>query len=124
MGAGGKFPYPKEVWSPAGGWWPYPKNWRVNTAMAFVLLFGLSVPVFIASERKMVRYSFPTSRFKCVTDRVQNLHRIAGVRFLMHFPLRLRLQVHYEKPDRPIPWRRYLGSKQEDEAAAAAKAAE
>lgn len=55
MGAGGKFPYPKEVWSPAGGWWPYPAAWRRNTVAAFGLLFALSVPIFIVSERNTVR---------------------------------------------------------------------
>lgn len=54
MGGGGRFPYPKEVWSPAGGWWPYPKAWRANTAVAFGVIIGLCIPVFIFSERKMV----------------------------------------------------------------------
>ncbi|KAL7750277.1 hypothetical protein RI367_004450 [Sorochytrium milnesiophthora] len=45
MGGGGRFPYPKWVYSPAGGWWPQPKNWKSNTAvigagMAIVLGFA------------------------------------------------------------------------------------
>lgn len=55
MGAGGKFQYPKEVWSPAGGWWAYPAKWRSNTAFAFVALAAMCVPVFILSEQKSVR---------------------------------------------------------------------
>lgn len=58
MGAGGKFQYPKEVWSPAGGWWPYPKKWRSNTVACFFLIAGLCVPVFMASERLTVRVKF------------------------------------------------------------------
>ncbi|EIW70131.1 hypothetical protein TREMEDRAFT_30205, partial [Tremella mesenterica DSM 1558] len=30
------YPYPKEVWSPAGGWWSRPKNWATNTAVCMV----------------------------------------------------------------------------------------
>ncbi|KAK6537467.1 hypothetical protein TWF694_011652 [Orbilia ellipsospora] len=43
MGGGGKIPYPKHVWSPAGGWYGQPKNWRQNTITmgALVLGFGL-----------------------------------------------------------------------------------
>ncbi|KAK0528858.1 hypothetical protein OC834_003895 [Tilletia horrida] len=33
MGAGPRYPYPKEVWSPAGGWWTRPTNWASNTAV-------------------------------------------------------------------------------------------
>lgn len=54
MGADGRYPYPKEVWSPGGGWWPRPKAWRGNTAIAALLIAGLTVPIFIYSERNMV----------------------------------------------------------------------
>ncbi|RMZ11972.1 hypothetical protein D0862_02795 [Hortaea werneckii] len=30
---GGKIPYPKHVWSPAGGWYAQPANWKQNTAV-------------------------------------------------------------------------------------------
>ncbi|KAF9172926.1 hypothetical protein BGX21_004134 [Mortierella sp. AD011] len=32
--AGGRYPYPKHVWSPSGGWWTQPTNWKSNTAVA------------------------------------------------------------------------------------------
>jgi hypothetical protein len=53
------YPYPKEVWSPSGGWWAYPKNWRINTAVAFVVLGCCCVPVFIIGEKKVVRKAAP-----------------------------------------------------------------
>ncbi len=56
MGAGGKFQYPKEVWSPAGGWWPYPAKWRQNTALALLGVAAICVPVFMISEQKSVRH--------------------------------------------------------------------
>lgn len=56
MGGDGRYPYPKEVWSPAGGWWPFPRAWRANTAAAFVITAALCVPVFILSESKTVRH--------------------------------------------------------------------
>ncbi|CAJ0917232.1 10218_t:CDS:2 [Entrophospora sp. SA101] len=33
MGAVKRYPYPKQVWSPAGGWWTRPSNWKSNTAI-------------------------------------------------------------------------------------------
>lgn len=56
MGSDGRFPYPKEVWSPGGGWWPNPKAWRRNTAAAFGILVITVIPVFILSEKKTVSY--------------------------------------------------------------------
>ncbi|KAJ7782309.1 hypothetical protein DFH07DRAFT_790110 [Mycena maculata] len=40
MGGGGRYPYPKHVWSPAGGWWSQPANWKMNT---FILSCGIAV---------------------------------------------------------------------------------
>ncbi|KAJ6594398.1 hypothetical protein B0H19DRAFT_853810, partial [Mycena capillaripes] len=34
QGGGGRYPYPKHVWSPAGGWWSQPANWKMNTFIA------------------------------------------------------------------------------------------
>ncbi|KAK4702825.1 hypothetical protein P7C70_g3388, partial [Phenoliferia sp. Uapishka_3] len=31
LSGGAQYPYPKEVWSPAGGWWTRPANWRAST---------------------------------------------------------------------------------------------
>ncbi|KAG6038743.1 hypothetical protein E4U41_003770 [Claviceps citrina] len=41
MGGGGKVPYPKHVWSPAGGWYAQPANWRANTLVAAGVLVGM-----------------------------------------------------------------------------------
>ncbi|KZV79335.1 hypothetical protein EXIGLDRAFT_726148 [Exidia glandulosa HHB12029] len=45
MGGGARYPYPKDVWSPAGGWWTRPKNWVSNTlvigAGAAVIVYGV-----------------------------------------------------------------------------------
>ncbi|CAN8075105.1 unnamed protein product [Agarophyton chilense] len=62
MGEGPRFQYPKEVWSPGGGWWPYPRKWRSNTAMTLALIFALSIPVVIISEKKMVTKGQPNRR--------------------------------------------------------------
>ncbi|KAJ7451810.1 hypothetical protein B0H11DRAFT_310046 [Mycena galericulata] len=40
MGGGGRYPYPKFVWSPAGGWWSQPANWKMNT---FIMSCGIAV---------------------------------------------------------------------------------
>ncbi|EGR48018.1 uncharacterized protein TRIREDRAFT_62912, partial [Trichoderma reesei QM6a] len=41
QGGGGKVPYPKHVWSPAGGWYAQPANWRANTFIAGAVMFGV-----------------------------------------------------------------------------------
>ncbi|KFA62475.1 hypothetical protein S40285_05845 [Stachybotrys chlorohalonatus IBT 40285] len=41
MGGGGKVPYPKHVWSPAGGWYAQPANWRGNTIIAGGVMFAI-----------------------------------------------------------------------------------
>merc|ERR1712054_174212 len=41
MGGGGKSPYPKHVWSPAGGWYAQPANWRMNTMIAGATMFSI-----------------------------------------------------------------------------------
>lgn len=52
MGGGAqKYPYPSQVWSPAGGWWPNPSAWRRNTGVAFVLSAAVLIPVFIYGEK-------------------------------------------------------------------------
>merc|ERR1712189_533 len=45
MGAVKKYPYPKYVWSPSGGWWCQPRNWKRNTAFAFIATAVICVPV-------------------------------------------------------------------------------
>ncbi|RVD89749.1 uncharacterized protein DFL_000742 [Arthrobotrys flagrans] len=51
MGGGGKIPYPKHVWSPAGGWYGQPKNWRANTLTMGALVLGICTMVFHTSSR-------------------------------------------------------------------------
>eukprot|EP01035_Chromulina_nebulosa_P067087 gene67087-91883_t len=52
MGGGRRFLYPKWVWSPTGGWWSNHPYWKRNTAIALVVIAGLTVPIYIVSERK------------------------------------------------------------------------
>ncbi|KAK4630856.1 hypothetical protein CLAFUW4_02709 [Fulvia fulva] len=40
-GGGGKVPYPKHVWSPAGGWYSQPANWKANTAVMGGVVAGI-----------------------------------------------------------------------------------
>ncbi|GAN05075.1 conserved hypothetical protein [Mucor ambiguus] len=58
-GAVSRYPYPKDVWSPAGGWWSRPKTWKTNTLVA---AFGMAVTlgaVWKVSADKEVRYQQP-----------------------------------------------------------------
>ncbi|KAG7446137.1 uncharacterized protein BT62DRAFT_895364, partial [Guyanagaster necrorhizus] len=41
-GGGGRYPYPKYVWSPAGGWWVQPSNWKANTAIVATGIFAIA----------------------------------------------------------------------------------
>ncbi|KFH44581.1 hypothetical protein ACRE_046390 [Hapsidospora chrysogenum ATCC 11550] len=41
MGGGGKIPYPKHVWSPAGGWYAQPANWKSNTIIAGAVMAAI-----------------------------------------------------------------------------------
>ncbi|KAK6346725.1 hypothetical protein TWF696_006838 [Orbilia brochopaga] len=59
MGGGGKIPYPKHVWSPAGGWYGQPKNWRQNTITMAALGAGLLAIAFSASTRLEHREHMP-----------------------------------------------------------------
>ncbi|KAK0235266.1 hypothetical protein EDD85DRAFT_772858 [Armillaria nabsnona] len=42
QGGGGRYPYPKYVWSPAGGWWVQPSNWKANTAVVATGIFAIA----------------------------------------------------------------------------------
>ncbi|KAF8153379.1 hypothetical protein B0H34DRAFT_103415 [Crassisporium funariophilum] len=58
MGGGGRYPYPKYVWSPAGGWWVRPSNWVSNTAVASVGVLAATYAVWSLSaslERRTVQ---------------------------------------------------------------------
>ncbi|THH26409.1 hypothetical protein EUX98_g7782 [Antrodiella citrinella] len=60
MGGGGRYPYPKEVWSPAGGWWTRPSNWKSNTAIALVGIFAITYGAWQVSAEREHRYVEPS----------------------------------------------------------------
>ncbi|KAK5001558.1 hypothetical protein LTR39_006926, partial [Cryomyces antarcticus] len=57
--AGGKIPYPKHVWSPAGGWYSQPKNWKANTAVMASVVVGITAIVWNISAEREFRTKFP-----------------------------------------------------------------
>jgi hypothetical protein len=59
MGGGGKIPYPKHVWSPAGGWYAQPHNWKANTAVAGLVIIGIAGAAWRLSAEREVRYKMP-----------------------------------------------------------------
>ncbi|ETW77496.1 hypothetical protein HETIRDRAFT_389067 [Heterobasidion irregulare TC 32-1] len=59
MGGGARYPYPKEVWSPAGGWWTRPSNWKSNTAILFGGILAVTYGVWTLSADKEWRYVQP-----------------------------------------------------------------
>ena len=79
-GGGARYPYPKEVWTPAGnlgqtptvhvrtthtspsligGWWTRPSNWKANTAILFAGILGVSYGVWTISADKEVSSLLP-----------------------------------------------------------------
>ncbi|KAI0089445.1 hypothetical protein BDY19DRAFT_889584, partial [Irpex rosettiformis] len=64
QGGGARYPYPKEVWSPAGGWWTRPANWKANTA---VVAAGIAAIVYgtwtVSAEREVRWVSFRDIEF-------------------------------------------------------------
>ncbi|KAF4302151.1 hypothetical protein GTA08_BOTSDO10380 [Botryosphaeria dothidea] len=59
MGGGGKVPYPKHVWSPAGGWYSQPKNWKANTAVMGGVVIGITGLAWYTSAQREQRSKFP-----------------------------------------------------------------
>ncbi|KAL4766452.1 uncharacterized protein BDW70DRAFT_155121 [Aspergillus foveolatus] len=59
MGGGGKIPYPKEVWSPAGGWYARPANWKANTAVIGAAMLGIVAAVWSISAEREYRDRMP-----------------------------------------------------------------
>ncbi|KAI5119994.1 hypothetical protein M0805_004437 [Coniferiporia weirii] len=59
MGGGGQYPYPKEVWSPAGGWWTRPSNWKSNTAIAFGGILLVTYSAWQLSASREWRHNAP-----------------------------------------------------------------
>ncbi|BGO91338.1 hypothetical protein NBRC10512_007078 [Rhodotorula toruloides] len=60
MGGGAQYPYPKEVWTPAGGWWTNPHNWRTNTAYAMLGIAFVGYGIFKFSAEHEERHTAPT----------------------------------------------------------------
>ncbi|MCJ1245782.1 hypothetical protein MMC30_002986 [Trapelia coarctata] len=58
-GGGGKIPYPKHVWSPAGGWYAQPANWKANTAVMAGVVIGITAMAWNISAEREVRTRFP-----------------------------------------------------------------
>lgn len=105
MGEGPRFPYPKQVWSPAGGWWPYPAKWRANTAATIVLIAAIAIPVAVFSEKNMVR---TTSQFSLhLHPPRSSLSPVAN-----NACVRAVNQITEGRPNRRIPWRPYLEPKE------------
>ncbi|KAJ4988459.1 hypothetical protein SVAN01_06076 [Stagonosporopsis vannaccii] len=59
MGGGGKIPYPKHVWSPAGGWYAQPANWKGNTAVVGLVLVSLVGMAWSVSAQREYRDKMP-----------------------------------------------------------------
>lgn len=51
--------YPKHVWSPSGGWYAQPANWKANTAVLGLAMFGITALVWKVSAEREVRYKMP-----------------------------------------------------------------
>ncbi|KAJ3735055.1 hypothetical protein DFJ43DRAFT_1060312 [Lentinula guzmanii] len=62
MGGDGRYPYPKQVWSPAGGWWVRPSNWKSNTFIVATGIAGICYLVGKVSASKEQRYIAPTKQ--------------------------------------------------------------
>ncbi|OQO07070.1 hypothetical protein B0A48_07636 [Cryoendolithus antarcticus] len=61
--AGGKIPYPKHVWSPAGGWYAQPANWKANTAIMLGVVSGVVAMAWSVSANREHRYKMPEHLF-------------------------------------------------------------
>ncbi|KIV97196.1 hypothetical protein PV10_00973 [Exophiala mesophila] len=59
MGGGGKVPYPKHVWSPAGGWYGQPANWKSNTAIFGAVIGVIVLATWRVSAEREQRHHFP-----------------------------------------------------------------
>ncbi|KAI9718595.1 MAG: hypothetical protein M1812_004046 [Candelaria pacifica] len=57
--SGGKIPYPKHVWSPAGGWYSQPANWKANTAVMATVVIGITALAWSTSAERETRDKFP-----------------------------------------------------------------
>eukprot|EP00299_Pterocystis_sp_00344_P012996 c6314_g1_i1.p1 GENE.c6314_g1_i1~~c6314_g1_i1.p1 ORF type:complete len:107 (+),score=9.63 c6314_g1_i1:1-321(+) len=60
-GGGGRYPYPKHVWSPSGGWWGEHPHWIRNTIICVAGMVAVCYPVFKLSASLEVRPNEPSS---------------------------------------------------------------
>lgn len=51
--------YPKHVWSPSGGWYAQPANWKANTAVMGLVIFGITAMAWSISAEREYRTKFP-----------------------------------------------------------------
>eukprot|EP01080_Neovahlkampfia_damariscottae_P001502 gene1502-12119_t len=51
MGAGPRLKFPKDVFSTYGGWYSNPKNWKRNTAIAFVCLWSFNGILYFLHDK-------------------------------------------------------------------------
>ncbi|SMQ54740.1 unnamed protein product [Zymoseptoria tritici ST99CH_1A5] len=58
-GGGGKVPYPKHVWSPAGGWYSQPANWKTNTWIMGGVVTGIAAMAWTLSAQREFRNEMP-----------------------------------------------------------------
>ncbi|KAI0305301.1 hypothetical protein B0F90DRAFT_1184247 [Multifurca ochricompacta] len=86
MGGGARYPYPKEVWSPAGGWWTRPSNWKANTAILFAGILGVSYGVWTVSADKEYRYNEPIRAIPSIGPSSTGIHKEQR-RTINHRPL-------------------------------------
>lgn len=57
MGGVPRYPYPQNVWTPAGGWWHQSKYWKRNTIVAVFAIGALLTPIGLYSSERVQRFS-------------------------------------------------------------------
>ena len=87
------------VWSPAGGWFADPKHWRRNTAICFLVIGAIAVPVLWFSLCCSV-----SGLWSCRVRTVQCCDREHAVQVFLKSA---QLEVHHTYPSRPIPSQRW-----------------
>ncbi|KIO01561.1 hypothetical protein M404DRAFT_149873, partial [Pisolithus tinctorius Marx 270] len=69
QGGGARYPYPKQVWSPAGGWWSRPASWKTNTAITFAGILAVAYGVWtVSAEREASFVCGPFDSLGCVVN--------------------------------------------------------
>ncbi|KAF7315850.1 PALP domain-containing protein [Mycena indigotica] len=76
MGGGGRYPYPKFVWSPAGGWWGQPANWKMNTFIVSCgMAFTCAAIIRAVAHREAELAGEPLERRRLTTTWREYLHK-------------------------------------------------